>query len=216
MPISSDIRTEGLLAQFRAQRSVQKAGPKASADEAQAAARVSASGLHGGQSAAGSDRVDISLSANLTVEAANGILNDSVVEQINRALQEAGIDLTVEEAAERGLDVSPEATAHRIVDFAVGFSGAYRQNHATAAPQGQVHGFMSLLRGAIQDGFQHARDFLSSITKLSDTIDQNITRTFELVNAYLEEYEQAQLELAQAEEPEPASGSDSETDGDTT
>tara|TARA_B100001123_G_scaffold443162_1_gene588554 strand:+ start:11183 stop:11287 length:105 start_codon:yes stop_codon:yes gene_type:complete len=33
------------------------------------------------------DRVEISLTANITVETVNGVMQDSVVEQINKAIQ---------------------------------------------------------------------------------------------------------------------------------
>ena len=56
---------------------------------------------------------------------------------------------------------------------------------------------MSLIRGAIEEGFQKAREFLEGITKLSETIDQNISRTFELTNQYLDEFHRTQVDLIQ-------------------
>jgi hypothetical protein len=48
----------------------------------------------------------------------NGVLNGSVVEQINKAIQEAGIDLKIE--AGKSFEVSPEGAARRIADFETG------------------------------------------------------------------------------------------------
>lgn len=223
MPINTDIRIEALRAQFRAQQADARRTEKKAATRPPGAARgvsmdvrlqayVSASGLHAGQGA--SDRVEISLAANMTVEAANGIVMDSVVEQINRAIQEAGIDLSVEEARASGLDTTPKGTARRIADFATGFFEAFRQNHADETDRGQVAGFMSLIRGAIEEGFQQARDFLEGITSLSETIDENINRTFELANRYLDDFHQAQLDLLQEDGSEQAGASGAPTEED--
>ena len=219
MSIQTDIRTQELLAQFRAQRSLPRGeGKKAVAESSGTVAasrsvkqdlylqaQASTSGMQAGKSGqASGDRVEISLAANLTIEAANGILNDSVVEQINKALQEAGIDLKVEDVGDLNIDTSPEATARRIVDFSAGFLEAHQQNHADEADAVRVEGFMSLVRGAIKDGFQKARDFLEGITKLSEAVDQNIDRTFELTNQYLDDFHREQLDLIQRAEADPA------------
>jgi hypothetical protein len=45
----------------------------------------------------------------------NGVLKDSVVEQINKAIQEAGIDLKIE--AGKSFEVSPEGAVRCIADF---------------------------------------------------------------------------------------------------
>lgn len=179
MPIHTDLHTEALLAQYRAQRTT---------------TQQSTSGNKTTQTTQQTeDRVEISISTNLTPETANGIMFDSVVEQINKALREAGIDLKVEDGQTGKIDTSPEGTARRITDFATGFLDAFRQNHASEGNAVQVQGFMSLTRNAIQEGFQSARDFLEGITKLSDTVEQNIDETFELTNQYLDEFEQTQL-----------------------
>jgi len=208
MPIYTDIRTEALMAQFRAQRANAQKARKPAEKNVRAVTsdvRFSASSLRSAQGGAMSeDKVEISLAASLTVEAANGILNDSVVEQINQALQDAGIDLKTEETGEAGIDVSPRATARRIVGHAVSFLDAYQQNHAARPAASRIEGFMSLIRGAIEDGFQHARQFLEGIIKLSETIDANINRTFELANQYLDDFHQAQRNLIQSAETEPS------------
>ena len=218
MSIQTDIRTQELLAQFRAQRSLSRGEEKKTAAASSGTvsasrsvkqdlylqAQASTSGMQAGQSQASEDRVEISLTANMTAETVNGILNDSVVEQINKALQEAGIDLKVEDVGDLNIDTSPEATARRIVDFSAGFLEAHRQNHADEADAVRVEGFMSLVRGAITDGFQKARDFLEGITKLSETVDRNIDRTFELTNQYLNDFHREQLDLIQRAEVDQA------------
>ena len=179
MPIHTDLHTEALLAQYRAQRTT----TQQSTSDNKATQTTQQT----------KDRVEISISANLTTETANGIMFDSVVEQINKALQEAGIDLKVEDGQTGKIDTSPEGTARRIADFATGFLDAFRQNHIGEDNTVQVQGLMSLTRNAIQEGFQHAREFLEGITKLSDTIEKDIDQTIELTNQYLDEFEQTQL-----------------------
>jgi len=179
MSIGTDIRTEVLVAQLRAQRSTADKSVKRPQPSMQTAGSV--------------DRVEISLTANMTVETVNGVLQDSIVEQINKAIQEAGIDLTVAEAYRKGVDVSPEAIAKEIVGFSTGFLDRYKQNHITESDGSKVRGFITLIRGAIRDGFQQARDFLEGITTLDESIEANIDRTFELTQEYLEGFEEEQV-----------------------
>jgi hypothetical protein len=187
MSISTDIRTEALVAQFRAQR------PAPGKDERQRSAS-------GTLVTAPIDRVEISLTAHMTVEAVNGVTQDSVVEQINKVIQDAGIDLTVEEAYRNQVDVSPEAVAQEIVKYATGFLEEFRQNHLDESGESQTRGFMTLIRGAISDGFQQARNFLQGITTLDESIQENIDRTYELTQGYLTEFEQQQLEVSDDKE----------------
>ena len=169
MSISTDIRTEALVARFRAQRSAPGKAERQRSDS-------------GTLATAPIDRVEISLTANMTVEAANGVMEDSVVEQINKAIQEAGIDLTVEDAHRNEVDVSPEATAQEIVNYAAGFLEGFRQNYLGESGESQIRGFMTLIRGAISDGLQQARHFLDGITTLDESIQENIDRTYELTH----------------------------------
>jgi len=141
------------------------------------------------------DRVEISV--NSTSATVNGVLNDSVVEQINRAIQESGIDLRIE--TDGSIDVSPEAAARRISDFATGFHDAYTQSRASEPAPVRLTGFMSLIRGAIEEGFSEARDFLSGIQKLSDTMRDTIGRTFELTQGYLSDFQAAKQAVVDEE-----------------
>lgn len=183
-------QTDALIARFRAERSTKRSG----ADGARA--HTPASGADRGTSV---DRVEISVHS--TSAAVNGVLNDSVVEQINRAIQEAGIDLRIE--ADGSIDVSPEGTARRIADFATGYQDAYNQTRAADPAPIRLSGFMSLIRGAIEEGFAEAKSFLSGIQKMSDTMRDTIDRTFELTQGYLSAFQTAQ-EVAAEEQVEVA------------
>ena len=184
MPILTDIHTKSLSFQMTAHRAFRSA--KRSSERVET-----------------TDKVEISLFADMKVGTANGIMLDSVVEQINKVIQEAGIDLKMEEAS--GVDMSSEATAKRIVHFATGFLDAYRKNHAGETDVVQVKGFMSLTKMAIEEGFQSARNVLEGITRLSETIDGNIKKTFSLTQQFIKAFQQAELEKG-PESPKVASG----------
>ena len=185
------LHTEALIARFRAERSMKRTG----ADGARA---------HTSQSM--SDSIEISAAA--TASAVNGVVNDSVVEQINKVIQEAGIDLRIETDGS-SFAVSPEGAARRIADFATGYLEAYSESRASQPVETRIDGFMSLIRGAIEEGFSHARDFLSSVTGLSETLSQAIDRTHELTTGYLSDFRSAQLAASQPTQAgSPADGTE--------
>ena len=185
MPIRNDIRTEALLAQFRAQR-------EAARGEEKKASQASPTRVQDGN-----DRVEISLAGRLSVEAVNSILRDSIAEQLTLAFKEAGIDVRVDGAESLGVDTSPEAAARRIAAFATGFLGVFG-NQTDGLGEEQIGGFLSVVRAAIEAGFQKARDFLEGITELNETIDENIKRTFARVNQLLDNFHQTQLDMIRA------------------
>ena len=133
--VQTSLHTEALIARFRAERTTKQTG----ADGARA---------HSSQSS--NDSVEISAAAT-TSASVNGVVNDSVVEQINKAIKEAGIDLRIE--TDGSFEVSSEGTARRIADFATGYLNAYSGSRASQPVEMRIDGFMSLIRGAIEEGF---------------------------------------------------------------
>lgn len=180
--VKMNLHAEALIARFRADRSSSRAGFEG--------ARV-----HTNQS----DNDSVEISAAASTSAINGVLNDSVVEQINKAIQEAGIDLRID--PDGSLEVSPEGTARKISDFATRYLDAYGQSRFDQPVGTRINGFMSLILGAIQEGFMNVRDFLSGITGLSDSIGESIDRTYEMTLGYLSEFRSAQLAASQVEDP---------------
>ena len=155
------------------------------------------------------DSVQIDLSINLSIESANQILNDRIAEKLNAAFEEAGVDLDIREIQNQNLDTSPEATAKRIVSFATGFFGAFVQNQGEVQGEDQdetarLEDFMSLIGGAIDEGFAEALDILKGIADISGRIQDNVDRTYELVQNGLEEFRQRQLELFSKRTAEPS------------
>lgn len=60
---------------------------------------------------------------------------------------------------------------------------------------------MSLIRGAIEEGFSHARNALSGFANLSESVGAAIDRTYELTQTYLSEFRSTQLAASQPEGP---------------
>ena len=86
------------------------------------------------------------------------------------------------------------------MDFGTGFLRVFLNSPADETGEVRIAGLMSLIRGAIREGFHQARDFLEGITTLSEMINENIDRTFELTNQYLDDFHQVQLNLMQVSE----------------
>jgi len=199
------IQTDALLARFRAERSTKRSGADgARAYQSATDSKSVANTVNRANSVDRAELVDrVEISVSSTSATVNGVLNDSVVEQINRSIQEAGIDLKIE--AGGSFEVSPEGTARRIADFATSHHGAYSQARASEPEAIRLEGFMSLIRGAIEEGFAEAKDFLSGITKMSDTLNETIDRTLELTKGYLSDFEAVQrAAVTQQDEQTPA------------
>lgn len=183
MPIRNDIRTEALLAQFCAQRDASRGEAKKASPALPTPVKVE------------DDRVGISLSGWLNVEAVNGILKDSVMEQFNLAHSDVGIDVSVREVERAGVDTSSEAAARRIAEFATGFLGAFGRNQVDGLGEEQIGGFLSVVRRAIDAEFQKAREFLEGIAEVTETIDESIEWTFIQVNELLDQFHPTQLDM---------------------
>ncbi len=113
----------------------------------------------------------------------------AAIEQLNEILEmELGTG-SIENAASSGMDFSPEAVSERIVGFATGFLSNFQENHPDQAPVEQLSDFMSLIRGAIDKGFEEARDILGGLSVLSGEIETNVDRTYDLIQNKLDAFE---------------------------
>lgn len=129
---------------------------------------------------------------------AQKVLRDSLVDRLDAAIQEAGLDLNAEDLLTSGLDMSPEATAKRIVDFSTSFYSAFKDNHKLAGgldakeaqtqAKSRLDSFMSLITGAVKEGFAGAQSILSRIGPMSQEVQGGIDKTFELAMKGLDEF----------------------------
>lgn len=83
---------------------------------------------------------------------------------------------------------SPEKTSDRIVDFAMGFLGAFQGNHGEEGVQSQFSGFFDLARKAIEDGFEQAKGMLGAF------YGEPAEKTWDLVQEKLDGKEQSLLD----------------------
>jgi len=123
------------------------------------------------------DRLDIG-SEKITVGSAFRVLTDRVLAQIKAAVDEARAVLGVSPGL---LDTSPEATADRIFNFAVGFFEAYRSQHPELDDETARESFVDLVGGAVQQGIQEARDILTAIAPISESVNAGIDKIAQIL-----------------------------------
>ena len=137
------------------------------------------------------------------------VLDTSLTDKLNGAFKTAGMDTNVQSLMSSGMDFSPEATAKRIVDFSVGFFGAFQLNHKGEKGGLQIDGFTSLIKDAVKTGFEDARSILSGIGDISPEISAGIDETFDLVMKGIDDFGEEQ----QGALIDPEAVEDSEEEG---
>ena len=119
----------------------------------------------------------------------------AAIQKLNETLEpELGAN-AIEEAKASGMDFSPEAVAERIVGFATGFFSNYLENHPDEESSEQLSGFLNLVRGAIDQGFEEARNILGGLDVLSGEIAASVDKTYDLIQQKLDSFEKSTLEL---------------------
>jgi hypothetical protein len=113
----------------------------------------------------------------------------AAIEKLNETLEPELGPNAIEDAAASGMDFSPEAVAERIVGFATGFFSNYLENHPDQESEEQLSGFMDLIRGAIDQGFEEARNILDGLRVLSGDISANVDKTYDLIQERLAAFE---------------------------
>jgi len=123
------------------------------------------------------DRLDIG-SGEITIGSAFRVVTDRVLAQIRATVDEARAMLGVSPGP---LDTSAEATADRIFNFAVGFSEAYRSQHPELDDETARESFVDLVWGAVQQGIQEARDILTAIAPISESVNAGIDKIAQIL-----------------------------------
>ncbi len=134
---------------------------------------------------------------------ARTVLEDSLAERLGAAFEEAGVEIDVDELLESELDTSPEATAQRIVDFSTSFLEAFKSNNMSLGALEQLDGFVSLIKEAIEKGFEEAGQILGGIGQVPEEVQGGIDQTFDLVMKGIDEFAEKQRS-ALAEKQEEA------------
>jgi len=141
------------------------------------------------------DRVDIG-SDGITPGGAFKVVTERVLSKIQAVVEEARELLGVGPAP---IDTSPEATADRIFNFATGFFETYLAQHPELDDQTARESFVDLVWGAVQQGIQEARDILTAIAPINDSVDAGIDRIAQIL-------EERFIQFLQGTDPESATG----------
>ncbi|QYK02144.1 DUF5610 domain-containing protein [Shewanella psychrotolerans] len=109
------------------------------------------------------------------------LLYKAAIEAINEELAPIMGERAIETAAEQGVDTSPEATADRIVSFATQFFAIHQEQNRGMSFDEQLSSFMDVIGGAIDQGFDEAKDILSGLKVLEGDIADGVEQTYGLV-----------------------------------
>ena len=135
----------------------------------------------------------VELSGNIpSVESITKLLQDRINSQIEaRFPNSGGISL---DGATMSMDWSPEAVSDRIVAFATSFMGAYQTDNPDLSGEGLVDGFGNLMRNAIIEGFNQAKEILGALSALSGDVADTVNQTYELTMQKLDAFLAGQKE----------------------
>lgn len=111
----------------------------------------------------------------------------------NRVAERYGVDAAEQIQFDPNLDTSPVATAERIFTFATGFFQRYLEQNAGKEPKENLDRFMSIIRGAIDQGFGEAQGVLTGLSSLTSEIEGTINETYEQLQNMLNGFEEDQL-----------------------
>ncbi len=94
-----------------------------------------------------------------------------------------------------------ENTANRITDFATSLLPVYLQSHGEELSEETLEGFMSLIKEAIDTGFQQAKTIISDEWQvMNDPLSALISKTYDKVQENLKEFEEMMMAKINPEE----------------
>jgi hypothetical protein len=114
----------------------------------------------------------------------------AAMQKLNEMLQAEFGPNAIETAAASEVAFTPEATAGRIVSLSTGFYAAFKAHHPNEDEASVLQHFMEVIRSGIEQGFAEARDILDGLGVLEGKIKEDVDRTYELVQAGLQRFEQ--------------------------
>jgi len=116
------------------------------------------------------------------------LLYRAAIEAINKELAPSMGENAIQTAYDNGVDTSPEATADRIVSFATQFFSVHQQQNSNMSFDEQLDSFMTIIGGAIDNGFKEARDIISGLKVLQGDIADGVDKTYGLVQEGLQAF----------------------------
>ncbi|GIU47755.1 DUF5610 domain-containing protein [Shewanella algidipiscicola] len=116
------------------------------------------------------------------------LLYKAAIASINEHLAPSMGQHAIETAVEQGVDTSAEATAERIVSFATQFFSVHQEQNSNMTFDEQLSSFMEIIGGAIDQGFDEAKDILSGLKVLEGDIADGVEQTYSLVQQGLQAF----------------------------
>lgn len=116
------------------------------------------------------------------------LLYKAAIASINEHLAPSMGQRAIETAVEQGVDTSAEATAERIVSFATQFFSVHQEQNSNMTFDEQLNSFMEIIGGAIDQGFDEAKDILSGLKVLEGDIADGVEQTYSLVQQGLQAF----------------------------
>ncbi|MFG0457203.1 DUF5610 domain-containing protein [Shewanella mangrovisoli] len=116
------------------------------------------------------------------------LLYRAAIEAIDKELAPSMGPNSTQANYDNQVDYSPEATAGRIVSFATQFFSIHQQQNSNMSLDEQLDSFMSIIGGAIDNGFKEARDILSGLKVLQGDIADGVDKTYGLVQEGLQAF----------------------------
>ncbi|GGA68058.1 hypothetical protein GCM10011369_07200 [Neiella marina] len=127
----------------------------------------------------------------VSVQAGNqpmALLYRTAIDAINEELAPEFGDNAAQQALDDGIDVSPEATAERIIAGSTKYFDAFLEVNTDLQGEDALNEYMNIIKGAVDKGFEEARDILDSLAVLEGDIADNINLTYDFVQAGLQNF----------------------------
>jgi hypothetical protein len=125
------------------------------------------------------DAVEIGKGKPLSNDQSMQVVLERAMEKLRAVVDQARAELGLPEGAV--IDTSPDATAQRIADFALGFFSKYADRHGLADDEAGRQQFAGFIGRAIQQGIEEARGILTALNSLNGDVDNNINKTWEVI-----------------------------------
>ena len=94
---------------------------------------------------------------------------------------------------------TPENTAKRIVEGTTAFLAGYQAAHPELQGEALMNGFMEVIGGGINQGFDQAKGVLGDLNVLEGDIESNVDLTYKLVQEGLEQFKNQYLGITEPE-----------------
>lgn len=128
----------------------------------------------------------------------------AAIDAINKELEGELGPNAIQEGYDSGLDVSPEATASRIVSMTTSMFSLYQESNPELSFKEQVTRFIEIVRSGVDQGFGEAREILDGLGVLKGEIEENVDKTYALVQDGLDAFQERMLNPSDQQDGRPS------------